>query len=115
MKFCELNAEFVGKKKLKVKTSNLIFSKMESFLLCYRNVKLIKGWFFILTTTAVSFNRNENFDYFEFLYEFSNIFQLFFFLVGWNMQSNKHSQFNFSTYQDIFHLYRYVSTESLKS
>lgn len=77
MKFCELYAEFVGKKKLKVKTSNLIFSKMESFLLCYRNVKLIKGWFFILNTTAVSFNHNENFDYFEFLYEFIHIFQLF--------------------------------------
>lgn len=50
---------------------------MESFLLCYRNVELIKGWFFILTTTAVSFNHNENFDYFEFLYEFIHIFQLF--------------------------------------
>lgn len=65
------------KKTLKVKTCNLIFSKMESFLLCYRNVKLIKGWFFILNTTAVSFNHNENFDYFEFLYEFIHIFQLF--------------------------------------
>lgn len=62
------------RKTLKVKTSNLIFSKMETFLLCYRK---LKGDFFILTTTAVSFNHNENFDYFEFLYEFSHIFQLF--------------------------------------
>lgn len=74
MKFCELNVEFVGKKKLKVKIFNLIFSKMELFFLCYRNVKLIKGWFFILNIIVVSFNYNENFDYFEFLYEFSNIF-----------------------------------------
>lgn len=119
MKFCELNAEFVGKKKLKVKTSNLIFSKMESFLLCYRNVKLIKGWFFILNTTAVSFNHNENFDYFEFLYDFSNIFQFFSSLVETcsltNIPSLISTAVNFNTYQDIFHLYRFVSTESLKS
>lgn len=100
------------KKTLKVKTSNLIFSKMESFLLCYRNVKLIKGWFFILNTTAVSFNHNENFDYFEFLYEFSNIFQFFFSLVETCSLTNTRSLIstavNFNTYQDIFHLHRVI-------